>query len=205
MVFLSELLLTCLLNSIVDEGPPDADAFLDPVDIIKLFPGNFLDVICSPKWKDKNDLLEECLKIMEVPTNAKLIDNPDLRTYVDALGKRMTDTNVNVVANAAKVIQGLATGVMDQGFGKYRGLVMLPMLERLKEKKKNVTEAIGNALDAVFKTVSWLQSPFLTILFNSFLWLLRFQSKILLRTALQHVAIRILRSKKEVFLSSFVV
>jgi cytoskeleton-associated protein 5 len=144
-------------------GPPDANAFLDPVDIVKLFPGSFLDVIGSPKWKDKNDLLEECLRILESPVNAKLIDNPDLRAYADALGKRMTDTNVNVVANAAKVIQGLATGMTDQGFGKYRGLVMLPMLERLKEKKKNVTEAIGNALDAVFKSVSLSVAVFETL------------------------------------------
>ena len=40
-------------------------------------------------------------------------------------------------------------------FGKYREAVVPLMLERLKERKSNVTDAIGAALDAVFVTVSY--------------------------------------------------
>ena len=39
-------------------------------------------------------------------------------------------------------------------FGKYREAVVPLLLERLKERKVNVTDAIGTALDAVFATVS---------------------------------------------------
>ncbi len=108
-------------------------------------------MIASTKWKDKADLCEASLKALEA--NPLLVDHPDLGAYAAALGKRMSDTNVNVVASAAKVIGALAAGVQNKGFGKYRGSVVPPMLERLKEKKKNVTEAIGNALDVVAKTV----------------------------------------------------
>ena len=54
---------------------------------------------------------------------------------------------------AANCLEGLAKGLMG-GFARYRESVVPPMLERLKERKVNVTDAIGNTLDAVFATVS---------------------------------------------------
>ncbi len=56
---------------------------------------------------------------------------------------------------AANAIEGLAKGMMSP-FAKYREAVIPLMLERLKERKANVTDAIGAALDAVFNTVSTL-------------------------------------------------
>ena len=38
-------------------------------------------------------------------------------------------------------------------FAKFRESSVPPMLERLKERKANVTDAIGAALDAIFVTV----------------------------------------------------
>lgn len=62
------------------------------------------------------------------------------------------DANVNCVMVAANCIELLAKGLM-QPFNRYREAVVGPMLERLKERKANVTDAIGAALDAVFTTV----------------------------------------------------
>ena len=65
------------------------------------------------------------------------------------------DANINCVMVAAKCLEDLAKGMM-ASFARYRETVVPLMLERLKERKVNVTDAIGAALDAVFSTVEWL-------------------------------------------------
>lgn len=53
---------------------------------------------------------------------------------------------------AASCLENMARGLM-KSFARYREIVVPPMLERLKERKANVTDAIGLTLDAVFSTV----------------------------------------------------
>ena len=67
------------------------------------------------------------------------------------------DANINCVIVAANCLEELAKA-MKETFGKYREAVVPLMLERLKERKANVTDAIGAALDAVFATVSYSSS-----------------------------------------------
>jgi hypothetical protein len=78
-----------------------------------------------------------------------------LGEIASALGKRMTDTNVNVVSSAAGVIAALAAQIEGKGFGKHKASVVPPILDRLKEKK--TADALGKALDAVFLTVRTFQ------------------------------------------------
>lgn len=54
---------------------------------------------------------------------------------------------------ATNIIEGMATGLR-KNF-TYKALVMPPLLEKLKEKKQNVVDALRNCLDAVFKTVEF--------------------------------------------------
>jgi cytoskeleton-associated protein 5 len=61
----------------------------------------------------------------------------------------MKDANVTVVTQAALCIELLAKGLR-KGFAKYRATVMQPIMDRLKEKKAAVADALGAALDAVF-------------------------------------------------------
>jgi cytoskeleton-associated protein 5 len=49
-------------------------------------------------------------------------------------------------------MEALAKG-MAGSFARFREAVVGHMLERLKERKANVTDAIGAALNAVFQTV----------------------------------------------------
>ena len=53
---------------------------------------------------------------------------------------------------AAQCLEGLAKGLMGS-YGRYREIVVPPMLERLKERKASVTETISAALHAIFETV----------------------------------------------------
>jgi hypothetical protein len=99
-----------------------------------------------------------CNKVLAQPANAKIADS-NIDAYgslLSTLGaKCKSDANINVVIEAAKVVEGLATG-LGRPFGRFRGIVMPGMIERLKERKANVVEALGKALDAVFTTVSFV-------------------------------------------------
>lgn len=85
---------------------------------------------------------------------------------LSALAKRMTDANINVVTAAAAVIEGLAKG-LGKKFGKNKALVMMPMIEKLKERKVSVTDALGAALDAVFASVSFVLGRRVAVLSSS--------------------------------------
>lgn len=63
------------------------------------------------------------------------------------------DANVVCVMLAAGCLENLAKGLR-QDFARYREGTVAAILSRTKEKKANVLEALGNALDAIFHTVS---------------------------------------------------
>lgn len=137
-------------------APIDARDLLDPVDVSKLFPADLDERLSSTKWKDRLEVLEEVNKVLGAPQNARISDGhiDSYSSLAQTLGtKCKSDANVNVVIEAAKVIEGLAKG-LGKPFGRFRGVVMSGMLDRLKERKATVVEALGKALDAVFETVS---------------------------------------------------
>lgn len=138
-----------------EAAPIDPKSLLDPVNALAKFPDNLDEQLSSTKWKERLEVLEECNKVMAQPANARISDsNIDAYgSFVATLGtKCKSDANINVVMEAAKVIEGLANGI-GKPFGRFRGVVMPGMIERLKERKANVVEALGKALDAVFTTV----------------------------------------------------
>ena len=90
-------------------------------------------------------MLKASLRIKEAPELGEVAK--DLAARVGG------DANVNCVMVAAACLKSLADGLTG-AFGRYRETVVPPMLERLKERKATVTDAIGEALDAVFATVS---------------------------------------------------
>lgn len=145
-------------EEVEEEAPAAIDprSLLDPVNALSLFPDNLDDQLSSTKWKERLEVLEECNKVLSQPANAKISDS-NIDAYgslLSTLGtKCKSDANINVVIEAAKVIEGLATG-LGRPFGRFRGIVMPGAIERLKERKANVVDALGKALDAVFTTVS---------------------------------------------------
>ena len=137
----------------VDEAAdaPEMDAFdlAEPVDVISKVSKDFYENLESKKWKERKEALDALLALLDTPR----IKDGSFDEIVRCCAKSMKDANVMVVVTAANCIEKLARGLR-KGFGKYRSTIMSPMLERLKEKKQSVTEAIGNALDAVFASTS---------------------------------------------------
>ncbi|KAF3765555.1 hypothetical protein M406DRAFT_105875 [Cryphonectria parasitica EP155] len=130
----------------VDE-PEEIDAFdlAEPQDVLKGIPGDFYDRLASAKWKDRKEALEALYALVNVPR----IKDGDFHEVNRSLAKSMKDANIACVTQAAQCIELLAKGLR-KGYGKYRSTVMQPIMERLKEKKAAVAEALGAALDQVF-------------------------------------------------------
>ncbi|KAF1984231.1 ARM repeat-containing protein [Aulographum hederae CBS 113979] len=138
---------------VVDEDEEDVGIDLEPeylaVDVMPKIPKEFHDRLGSTKWKDRKEALDELFTAINHPK----IEENQFSDIMSGLAKCMKDANIAVVSVAANCIECFANG-LKRSFAKYRSVVMSPMMERLKEKKQAVTDAIGAALDAVFAATS---------------------------------------------------
>ncbi|KAL6852525.1 hypothetical protein ACO1O0_007071 [Amphichorda felina] len=132
-----------------DAGEMDAFDLAEPQDVLKKIPPSFHDQLASSKWKDRKEAVDALHQALSVPR----IKDGDFNEINRGLAKCMKDANVAVVTQAAQCIATLAIGLR-QAYGKHRTTVMQPIMDRLKEKKTTVAEALGGALDAVFMATS---------------------------------------------------
>ncbi|KAF7363414.1 Microtubule associated protein [Mycena sanguinolenta] len=133
-----------------EEAPLDPLAFVDPVDV-KL-PPSLHSLLTSSKWKERKEVLDELLTLLT--STPRIKDGPEIGELSKALaGRIQSDANVNCVMTAAACLETLVKA-MKGSFARYREIVVAPMLERLKERKANVTDSIGDALDAVFTSTT---------------------------------------------------
>ncbi|KAI1770542.1 armadillo-type protein [Hypoxylon cercidicola] len=134
-----------------DDEPVEVDAFdlAEPQDVLSKVPANFHENLASSKWKDRKEALEALHAVLNVPR----IKDGDFGEINRGLAKCMKDANVAVVTQAAQCIEVLAKGLR-KSYGKYRSVVMTPIMERLKEKKQTVADALGAALDQVFQATN---------------------------------------------------
>ncbi|CAI4219734.1 unnamed protein product [Parascedosporium putredinis] len=134
-----------------DEEPAEIDAFdlAEPQEVQSKIAPDFYDALGSSKWKDRKEALEGLYALINIPR----IKDSDFHELNRGLAKCMKDANVIVVAQAAQCIEALAKGLR-RGYSKYRATVMGPIMERLKEKKQAVSDALGAALDAVFQSTN---------------------------------------------------
>ncbi|KAJ5976262.1 hypothetical protein N7481_009969 [Penicillium waksmanii] len=133
----------------VEEEAEEVNAFdlAEPVDVMPKVPKDLHDQLGSSKWKDRKEALDALYNAINVP---RIKDGP-YDDIVRALAKCMKDANIAVATVAGNCVDLLAKGLRE-GFAKYRSTIMVPMLERLKEKKVTVAEALGQALDSVFSS-----------------------------------------------------
>ncbi|KAL1836634.1 hypothetical protein VTJ49DRAFT_4831 [Mycothermus thermophilus] len=129
------------------EEPGEVDAFdlAEPQDVLGKLPKDFFDNLGSSKWKERKEALEALYALVNVPR----IKESDFGEVNRCLAKCMKDANIAVVTQAAQCIEAMAKGLR-KGYARYRSTVMQPIMERLKEKKQTVADALGAALDAVF-------------------------------------------------------
>lgn len=128
-----------------EEAAVDLEPEYEAVDVLAKVPGDFNERLGSTKWKDRKEALEETFAVVNVPA----IQEGPMDDIVRGCAKSMKDANIMVVTAAANVIEALAKG-LKKSFARYRSSILPAMLERFKEKKPSVTDAIGAACDAVF-------------------------------------------------------
>ena len=132
-----------------EEPAIDLEPEYEAVDVLSKVPKDFSERLASSKWKDRKDALDDTLKALNQPC----IQEGPFDEVLRGFAKCMKDANIAVVSTAANCIECLAKGLR-KAFAKYRSTVMAPMMERLKDKKQSVTDAIGAALDAVFASTT---------------------------------------------------
>ncbi|KAI1608032.1 armadillo-type protein [Exophiala viscosa] len=132
-----------------EEAEVNAFDLAEPVDVYSKIPANFHEMIASTKWKERKEALDALFNILNTP---RIKEGP-FDELIRAFAKSMKDANIAVVTIAANCVEKLAQGLR-RGFAKYRSSIMSPMLERFKEKKQSVADALGAALDAVFTSTS---------------------------------------------------
>ncbi|KAG0261640.1 Microtubule-associated protein, microtubule dynamics during spindle orientation [Mortierella polycephala] len=123
---------------------------IDPVDVNAKMESNFYELLASKKWQERKEALDGLLVHCKSP---KIVDS-NYSELVGALGKRMTDTNINIVIVAANCLEGLARGLRDN-FQKYKPSVAGLVMDRLKERKVTVVEALSGALNAIYSTAPY--------------------------------------------------
>lgn len=138
------------------EGEPEGEAeeidafdLAEPQEVLSKVPGNFHEQLASSKWKERKEAVDALYVVVNVPR----VKDGDYGEIVRGLAKCMKDANIAVVTQAAQCIEALAKGLR-KAFGKYRSIVTGPIMERLKEKKASVADALGAALDQVFLATS---------------------------------------------------
>uniref|UniRef100_A0A671X7N4 Cytoskeleton associated protein 5 n=1 Tax=Sparus aurata TaxID=8175 RepID=A0A671X7N4_SPAAU len=128
----------------------DAYELLEAVEILSKMPKDFYEKIEAKKWQER----KEALEAVEALTKNPKLENGDYGDLVRALKKVVgKDANVMLVSVAAKCLAGLATGLRKK-FGTYAGQVVPTILEKFKEKKPQVVQALQEAIDAIFLTTT---------------------------------------------------
>ncbi|XP_047658144.1 cytoskeleton-associated protein 5 isoform X2 [Tachysurus fulvidraco] len=135
-----------------DGGGAQVDPYelLEAVEILSKIPKDFYEKIEAKKWQER----KEALEAIEVLTKNPKLEAGDYGDLVRALKKVIgKDANVMLVTLAAKCLAGLAAGLRKK-FGTYAGHVVPTILEKFKEKKPQVVQALQESIDAVFLTTN---------------------------------------------------
>lgn len=128
----------------------DAYELLEAVDVLSKLPKDFYEQCEAKKWQERKEALE---KLLELACNPKL-EAGDYADLVKVLKRIVAkDSNVIVVALAAKCLAGLAAGLR-QKFHPYANSCISTYIEKFKEKKQNVVTALREALDNAFQATN---------------------------------------------------
>lgn len=146
--------------------PEEIDPYdlMDPVDILSKLSKDFYEKVEAKKWQERKQAVDELEQLLQAPK----LESGDYGDLVRALKKIITkDTNVVVVAVAAKCLGSLANGLKKR-FQPYASACVPAILEKFREKKQNVVSALKDAIDAIFvsTTIEAIQEDALAALEN---------------------------------------
>ncbi|XXG85325.1 hypothetical protein AAC387_Pa11g0421 [Persea americana] len=127
--------------------PQEIDEYelVDPVDILTpLDKSGFWDGVKATKWSERRDAVAELTKL----ASTKRIAPGDFTEICRTLKKLITDVNIAVSIEAIQAIGNLARGLRNHFSGSSRFLLPT-LLEKLKEKKPTLTEALTQTLQTM--------------------------------------------------------
>ncbi|URD81259.1 CLASP N terminal [Musa troglodytarum] len=131
-------------------APQEIDEYelVDPVDILTpLDKSGFWDGVKAAKWSERRDAVAELAKL----ASTKRIAPGDFSEICRTLKKLVTDVNLAVSVEAIQAIGNLAKGLRNHFAASSRFLLPV-LLEKLKEKKPVLTEALSQTLQAMHKS-----------------------------------------------------
>ncbi|GAB4826923.1 Protein MICROTUBULE ORGANIZATION 1 [Ancistrocladus abbreviatus] len=146
------------VSEVVGSGPSEESApdvpqqvdeyeLVDPVDILTpLEKSGFWDGVKAAKWSERKEAVAELTKL----ASTKRIAPGDFTEVCRMLKKLITDVNIAVAVEAIQAIGNLARGLRTHFSGNSRFLLPV-LLEKLKEKKPTLTEALNQTLQAMHK------------------------------------------------------
>ncbi|KAJ2746596.1 hypothetical protein GGI20_001245 [Coemansia sp. BCRC 34301] len=125
----------------------DAWEFADPIDITKKLPDDYYEMVASPKWKERKDAIQQLHD--SVQRAVRLQNSPGTGDLIQELGKKIADINI-IVATVAIQSLGLFASGLRQPFTPYVHSTLPALIERSKERKQSVIDAIRLTTDAYF-------------------------------------------------------
>ncbi|CAL9206410.1 unnamed protein product [Musa hybrid cultivar] len=132
------------------DAPQEIDEYelVDPVDILNpLDKSGFWDGVKAAKWSERRDAVAELAKL----ASTKRIAPGDFSEICRTLRKLVTDVNLAVSVEAIQAIGNLAKGLRNHFAASSRFLLPV-LLEKLKEKKPALTEALSQTLQSMHKS-----------------------------------------------------
>uniref|UniRef100_A0A6N2LDZ9 Protein MOR1 n=1 Tax=Salix viminalis TaxID=40686 RepID=A0A6N2LDZ9_SALVM len=136
-------------EEVAAEAPQEIDEYdlIDPVDILgPLEKSGFWDGVKATKWSERKEAVAELTKL----ASTRRIAPGDFSEVCRTLKKLITDVNIAVAVEAIQAIGNLARGLRTHFSGSSRFLLPV-LLEKLKEKKPTLTEALAQTLQAMHK------------------------------------------------------
>uniref|UniRef100_A0A0A9YTN8 TOG domain-containing protein n=1 Tax=Lygus hesperus TaxID=30085 RepID=A0A0A9YTN8_LYGHE len=110
-------------------------------------------MIESKQWGDRKDALEELMKIIN---SDRAISHTTYNKIIKCLRILiLNDTNVLLISKAVQCVTALAKKEDHQEFKSHAPLMMTLLLEKFKEKKTVLVEAIREAIDAIYSNCSF--------------------------------------------------
>ncbi|WCJ24432.1 ARM repeat superfamily protein [Euphorbia peplus] len=137
-------------EEVADEAPQEIDEYelVDPVDILApLEKLGFWDRVKATKWSERKEAVAELTKL----ASTKRIAPGDFSEVCRTLKKLVTDVNIAVAVEAVQAMGNLARGLRANFSASSRFLLPV-LLEKLKEKKPTMTEALTQTLQAMHKS-----------------------------------------------------
>ncbi|TIA75270.1 hypothetical protein E3P91_00530 [Wallemia ichthyophaga] len=131
----------------------DPNEDIPPVDVIKTLNPEFYTLIESKKWQERKEVIDQLLETLNKAP--KIEASSDYSDLINALARRISELNINVVIGAAQALEKLGRGLPSSTFAGFKNTISKPLFERLKERKATVADALGGALDAIFAATSF--------------------------------------------------